>query len=68
MDSQETEELRPVIAPAPEPFPPSRAVFLARTLELRYGENPHQRAALYRIPDQPDGTGPFPVVVINPTN
>ncbi len=32
---------------------------LQRTLELRYGENPHQQAALYRIVGADPGVGPF---------
>jgi phosphoribosylaminoimidazolecarboxamide formyltransferase/IMP cyclohydrolase len=31
-----------------DPFPPQLTVALEKALELRYGENPHQRAALYR--------------------
>ena len=31
-----------------EPFPPQLGVGLTRTATLRYGENPHQRAAFYR--------------------
>jgi phosphoribosylaminoimidazolecarboxamide formyltransferase / IMP cyclohydrolase len=33
--------------PAEDPFPPRLAVELERVATLRYGENPHQRAALY---------------------
>ncbi|HXX59999.1 MAG TPA: bifunctional phosphoribosylaminoimidazolecarboxamide formyltransferase/IMP cyclohydrolase [Candidatus Sulfotelmatobacter sp.] len=32
---------------------------LERVQRLRYGENPHQVAALYRRPDAPAGSGPF---------
>lgn len=32
-------------------FPTSLELSLVRTAELRYGENPHQRAALYRLPN-----------------
>ena len=37
-------------APAGEddPFPPELPLGLVRAMHLRYGENPHQRAALYR--------------------
>ena len=31
-----------------EPFPATLALFFDRAQELRYGENPHQQAALYR--------------------
>ncbi|MBA2253685.1 MAG: bifunctional phosphoribosylaminoimidazolecarboxamide formyltransferase/IMP cyclohydrolase [Chloroflexi bacterium] len=60
-DAQVAESLVRHDVPTAEPvaFPISRTVLLARTLELRYGENPHQRAALYRVPDQPEGSGPF---------
>ena len=34
-------------AEAGDPFPPHLGVELARAATLRYGENPHQRAALY---------------------
>ncbi len=34
--------------PHQEPFPAALALFFDRALQLRYGENPHQRAALYR--------------------
>ena len=33
-----------------EPFPPTVHVHLRRKAVLRYGENPHQRAALYTLP------------------
>jgi phosphoribosylaminoimidazolecarboxamide formyltransferase/IMP cyclohydrolase len=32
------------------PFPEERRLFLAKASDLRYGENPHQRAAFYRNP------------------
>jgi phosphoribosylaminoimidazolecarboxamide formyltransferase/IMP cyclohydrolase len=35
----------------PQPFPPYLTLHFARLQELRYGENPHQRAALYRDVD-----------------
>jgi phosphoribosylaminoimidazolecarboxamide formyltransferase / IMP cyclohydrolase len=39
---------------------PARFVLdLERVQPLRYGENPHQVAALYRRPDAPAGSGPF---------
>ncbi|HKE01202.1 MAG TPA: bifunctional phosphoribosylaminoimidazolecarboxamide formyltransferase/IMP cyclohydrolase [Planctomycetota bacterium] len=34
----------------PEPFPRVFALRGAKVADLRYGENPHQRAAFYRIP------------------
>ena len=37
-----------------EPFPPALGIALERAQPLRYGENPHQRAALYAT-DEPDG-------------
>jgi phosphoribosylaminoimidazolecarboxamide formyltransferase / IMP cyclohydrolase len=33
-----------------ERFPERLSLVLARLMELRYGENPHQRAAFYRVP------------------
>ena len=46
--------------PAPaEPLPDGLTLHLERILELLYGENPHQRAAAYRIPGMPADTGPF---------
>lgn len=41
---------------APEAFPPSLHLTLHRQAELRYGENPHQRAAIYRTADSTPGT------------
>jgi phosphoribosylaminoimidazolecarboxamide formyltransferase/IMP cyclohydrolase len=35
-----------------EPFPATLALALEKVQDLRYGENPHQRAALYRVPNQ----------------
>jgi phosphoribosylaminoimidazolecarboxamide formyltransferase / IMP cyclohydrolase len=37
-------------------LPERLTVPLTRQLEMRYGENPHQRAALYRLPRRPAGT------------
>jgi len=37
-------------------FPPVYAPRFERLTELRYGENPHQRAALYRLPGMHPGT------------
>jgi phosphoribosylaminoimidazolecarboxamide formyltransferase / IMP cyclohydrolase len=33
-----------------DPFPPQLGIALTRIATLRYGENPHQRAAFYRTP------------------
>lgn len=33
-----------------EPFPATLPLVLHKTQDLRYGENPHQRGALYRLP------------------
>ncbi|MFQ6059093.1 MAG: bifunctional phosphoribosylaminoimidazolecarboxamide formyltransferase/IMP cyclohydrolase [Anaerolineae bacterium] len=35
-----------------EGFPTALPLVLEKALDLRYGENPHQRAALYRLPGQ----------------
>jgi phosphoribosylaminoimidazolecarboxamide formyltransferase/IMP cyclohydrolase len=41
---------------APEIFPEELRLAYRRTLSLRYGENPHQRGALYVDPAAPAGT------------
>ncbi len=43
------------LAGADEPLPPSLAVTAERTGVLRYGENPHQAGAVYRLPGPPHG-------------
>jgi len=43
-----------------EIFPPKLSLPLSRLQSLRYGENPHQQAAVYR---QPNGAGIQPVIV-----
>ncbi len=40
-------------------FPSELTLDLERVLELRYGENPHQAAALYALPDASSSSGPF---------
>jgi phosphoribosylaminoimidazolecarboxamide formyltransferase/IMP cyclohydrolase len=40
------------LQPADETFPPTLRFSLRKTMDLRYGENPHQKAAMYS-----DGTG-----------
>ncbi len=37
----------------PDPLPERLTVELERVSELRYGENPHQRGARYRVPGRP---------------
>jgi phosphoribosylaminoimidazolecarboxamide formyltransferase/IMP cyclohydrolase len=37
------------------PFPDALSLPLVKVQNLRYGENPHQRAALYREPGEPSG-------------
>jgi phosphoribosylaminoimidazolecarboxamide formyltransferase/IMP cyclohydrolase len=45
---------------APEdPYPPTLSVSLEKVETLRYGENPHQRAARYRRPGTTIVDGPF---------
>jgi phosphoribosylaminoimidazolecarboxamide formyltransferase/IMP cyclohydrolase len=39
----------------PTGLPPRLTIFARKTLDLRYGENPHQRAALYRTSDSGGG-------------
>ncbi len=41
--------------PAPPAYPPTLALPLVKVQDLRYGENPHQSAALYREPGPPVG-------------
>ncbi|HEX5588814.1 MAG TPA: bifunctional phosphoribosylaminoimidazolecarboxamide formyltransferase/IMP cyclohydrolase [Candidatus Limnocylindrales bacterium] len=49
----------PGLPGASDPYPPTLTVGLEKVETLRYGENPHQRAARYRRPG-PDGEdGPF---------
>lgn len=48
-------------SPKPERFPEEMTVSLERVQNLRYGENPHQQAALYRIQK---GTGPVPLSTV----
>ena len=43
------------LAPDPEGWPGFLGAALTRQAVLRYGENPHQRAALYRDPTAPAG-------------
>ncbi|TAM58684.1 MAG: bifunctional phosphoribosylaminoimidazolecarboxamide formyltransferase/IMP cyclohydrolase, partial [Chloroflexota bacterium] len=45
--------------PVGEPLPPRRIIELERVQVLRYGENPHQAAALYRLPGAPASAGPL---------
>jgi phosphoribosylaminoimidazolecarboxamide formyltransferase/IMP cyclohydrolase len=42
-------------SPAPPAYPPTLALPLVKVQDLRYGENPHQTAALYREPGPPAG-------------
>jgi len=43
----------------PEPFPAHVSLELDRVGALRYGENPHQQGALYRLRDASPSAGPF---------
>jgi phosphoribosylaminoimidazolecarboxamide formyltransferase/IMP cyclohydrolase len=43
------------LAPDADGWPQFAGVSLERSAVLRYGENPHQRAALYRVADAPVG-------------
>jgi phosphoribosylaminoimidazolecarboxamide formyltransferase/IMP cyclohydrolase len=42
-----------------DPYPPTLVVGLEKVETLRYGENPHQRAARYRRPGTGKWAGPF---------
>ncbi len=44
---------------AADPFPPRLVLALEKVETLRYGENPHQRAARYRRPGARPADGPF---------
>jgi phosphoribosylaminoimidazolecarboxamide formyltransferase/IMP cyclohydrolase len=44
---------------AADPFPAVLPIALEKVKTLRYGENPHQAAALYRRPGTPPERGPF---------
>ncbi|HWP63012.1 MAG TPA: bifunctional phosphoribosylaminoimidazolecarboxamide formyltransferase/IMP cyclohydrolase [Candidatus Binatia bacterium] len=44
---------------ASDPFPPRLVLALDKVETLRYGENPHQRAARYRRPGAEPAEGPF---------
>jgi phosphoribosylaminoimidazolecarboxamide formyltransferase/IMP cyclohydrolase len=44
---------------AADPFPAVLPIALEKVETLRYGENPHQAAALYRQPGTPPERGPF---------
>jgi phosphoribosylaminoimidazolecarboxamide formyltransferase / IMP cyclohydrolase len=50
-----------LLDPPDDPYPPSLALSLERVETLRYGENPHQRAARYRRPGSTLADGPFGV-------
>jgi len=49
--------LRAPAAEAPAPFPPLLRIEAERALPLRYGENPHQQAAFYRLTGPAFGVG-----------
>ena len=54
-------EERDVSPPEPggEPFPERLELVLERERVLRYGENPHQPAAVYQLRETPPSAGPF---------
>jgi phosphoribosylaminoimidazolecarboxamide formyltransferase/IMP cyclohydrolase len=58
-DARIAAELAARLGVAAAPFPPDLVLALERVLELRYGENPHQAAALYRLPGTDAAGGPF---------
>ena len=49
-DAAITTYLAEVATQDEEPFPTTLPLVLRKTQDLRYGENPHQRGALYRLP------------------
>ncbi|MDQ3871535.1 MAG: bifunctional phosphoribosylaminoimidazolecarboxamide formyltransferase/IMP cyclohydrolase [Chloroflexota bacterium] len=48
-----------IVDGADAPFPPRLDLGLELVQRLRYGENPHQRAALYTLATPAPGAGPF---------
>jgi phosphoribosylaminoimidazolecarboxamide formyltransferase/IMP cyclohydrolase len=60
-DARIAAELGARLAVPGVPFPPQLTLGLERVLELRYGENPHQAAALYRLPGADPAGGPFAI-------
>ena len=51
-DADETETETETATASSESFPASMELRLAKVSDLRYGENPHQRAALYRTEER----------------
>jgi phosphoribosylaminoimidazolecarboxamide formyltransferase / IMP cyclohydrolase len=49
----------PGLPGATDPFPATLTIPFLKVETLRYGENPHQPAALYRRPGTPPWSGPF---------
>jgi phosphoribosylaminoimidazolecarboxamide formyltransferase/IMP cyclohydrolase len=49
----------PGLPGASDPYPATLTVGLEKVETLRYGENPHQPAARYRLPGASPATGPF---------
>jgi phosphoribosylaminoimidazolecarboxamide formyltransferase/IMP cyclohydrolase len=59
-DARITLELSERLEPPPDGGLPAHLdLSLDRSLELRYGENPHQSAAMYLLPGTDPATGPF---------
>src|SRR5256885_7654571 len=56
-DSQIASWLQGAISEGPLAFPPELSVGGQLTRPLRYGENPHQPAAFYRLGPDPGGLG-----------
>jgi len=49
----------PGLPGASDPYPATLTIGLDKVETLRYGENPHQPAARYRVPGATAGAGPF---------
>ncbi|HEY2888598.1 MAG TPA: bifunctional phosphoribosylaminoimidazolecarboxamide formyltransferase/IMP cyclohydrolase, partial [Candidatus Limnocylindrales bacterium] len=49
----------PGLPGAADPYPPTLTITLDKVETLRYGENPHQPAARYRVPGSGAAAGPF---------
>jgi len=52
-DSAQRQDVAPPAGDGADPLPPTIELSLERAQELRYGENPHQRGARYRVTGTP---------------
>ncbi len=52
----QTQAAEPEQAPTPTTFPAKQQLDMQLSMPLRYGENPHQAAAVYRLPENCPGS------------